>query len=355
MGKRSMRVSPENLRVASQAILVKLGMGDKSAQAAAKVLVATDLRGIDSHGVSMLRGYFNQFKEGSLNPNPTWTILREAPATATVDGDQALGISIGAELMELAMDKARKFGIGMVTIANCGHLGAVGHFAMLAAEQDMVGVCMTASSGGVGILPTFGAEPRLGANPIGVAAPANQEPPLLIDIASSVPIANKVQLLKEAGQLVPAGWISDQKGTPIMEPSQAPSPGDFFHLPLGSTRTMGSNKGYALSLIPEALATLLAGSIPSMQQLKNGMKGSFMAYDISKFTDVNDFKQGMDYMLKTLRETKPAPGNDRVVYPGLLEHEIELDRLKNGIPISSDLAQWMKDTGQELGLEIELS
>jgi L-2-hydroxycarboxylate dehydrogenase (NAD+) len=355
MDKRTIKVSPKNLRAASQAILVKLGMGNEGAHEAAKVLVATDLRGIDSHGVSMLKGYSSQFKDGILNPNPNWKIVREAPATATVDGDQALGISIGAELMELAMKKARKFGIGMVTIANCGHLGAVGHFAMLAAQQDMVGVCMTASSGGVGILPTFGAEPRLGANPIGLAAPADQEPPLLIDIASSVPIANKVQLLAETGQLVPAGWISDQKGTPIMEPSKAPSPGNFFHLPLGSTRTMGSNKGYALSLIPEALATLLAGSMPSMQRLRNGMKGSFMAYDISKFTDITEYKQGMDYMLKTLRETKPAPGNERVVYPGLLEHEIEIDRLKNGIPISFEIAQWMKDTAQGLGVEIELS
>ena len=355
MDKRTLRVSHENLRVASQAILVKLGMGNEGANEAAKVLVATDLRGIDSHGVSMLRGYFNQFKEGTLNPNPNWKIVREAPATATVDGDQALGISIGAELMKIAVEKARKFGIGMVTIANCGHLGAVGHFAMLAAQQDMVGVCMTASSGGVGILPTFGAEPRLGANPIGLAAPAHKESPLLIDIASSVPIANKVQLLKEAGQLIPAGWISDQTGTPIMEPSKAPSPGNFFHLTLGSTRTMGSNKGYALSLIPETLATLLAGSIPSMQKLRNGMKGSFMAYDISKFTDIIEFKQGMDYMLKTLRQTKPAPGNDRVVYPGLLEHEIEIDRLENGIPLPFEIAQWIRDTGQDLGAEIKLN
>ena len=115
------------------------------------------------------------------------------------------------------MEKARRFGTGMVNVANCGHLGAVGHFAMLAARQEMVGVCMTASSGGVGVLPTFGAEPRLGANPIGLAAPANREAPLLIDISASVPIANKVMLLHQAGKDVPAGWISDSQGTPVMQ------------------------------------------------------------------------------------------------------------------------------------------
>ena len=348
------RVPSTNLRIAAENILHKLGLSTADARETAEVLITTDLRGIESHGVSMLRSYLPQFREGTLKPRPNWQIIKEAPATATVDGDQALGIAIGRQLMEIAMEKARRFGIGMVTISNCGHLGAVGHFAMLAAQEDMVGVCMTASSGGVGILPTFGAEPRLGANPIGLAAPAGDEAPLLIDIASSVPIANKVQLLKEAGQLVPAGWISDQAGTPIMEPSEAPSPGNFFHLPLGSTRTMGSNKGYALSLIPEALATLLAGSKPSMQHLRNGMKGSFMAYDISKFTDLTGFKRGMDEMLRTLRETRPAPGHDRVLYPGLWEHETKRERLDKGIPLNNEMINWFKGVSTELGVDIQI-
>ena len=344
------RVTPGHLRATAAAILRALGLAGDHAADAADVLVATDLRGIESHGVNMLRGYVQQFRDGLLNPRPDWRVVREAPATATIDADRALGISIGRKLMETAMEKASRFGTGMVSVANCGHLGAVGHFAMLAARQDMVGVCMTASSGGVGVLPTFGAEPRLGANPIGLAAPAGKEAPLLIDISASVPIANKVQLLREAGKEVPPGWISDSQGTPIMEAGPAPPPGEFFHLPLGSARQMGSHKGYALSLVPEVLATLLSGAVPSMQKLRNGMKGAFIAYDISKFTDLAGFKENMDGMLSALRQTKPAPGEERVLYPGLIEHETEQERLANGIPLSSETVDWLRATSTELGL-----
>ena len=348
------RVAPEPLRATATAILRALGLTDEHAANAADVLIATDLRGIESHGVNMLRGYVQQFRDGALNPKPDWRVIQEAPATATIDADRALGISIGRRLMEMAMEKASRFGTGMVSVSNCGHLGAVGHFAMLAARQDMVGVCMTASSGGVGVLPTFGAEPRLGANPIGVAAPAGKEAPLLIDISASVPIANKVMLLHQAGKEVPAGWISDRHGTPVMEAGPAPPPGEFFHLPLGSTRQMGSHKGYALSLVPEVLATLLSGAAPSMQKLRNGMKGAFIANDISKFTDLAGFKENMDGMLRALRQTKPAPGEERVLYPGLIEHETEQERLANGIPLSSETVDWLKATSTELGLPADI-
>ena len=348
------RVAPEPLRATAAAILRALGLADEHAADAADVLIGTDLRGIESHGVNMLRGYVQQFRDGLLNPRPDWRVIQEASATATIDADRALGISIGGSLMEMAMEKASRFGTGMVSVANCGHLGAVGHFAMLAARQDMVGVCMTASSGGVGVLPTFGAEPRLGANPIGVAAPAGKEAPLLIDISASVPIANKVMLLHQAGKEVPAGWISDRHGTPIMEAGPAPPPGEFFHLPLGSTRQMGSHKGYALSLVPEVLATLLSGAAPSMQKLRNGMKGAFIAYDISKFTDLDEFKENMDGMLSALRQTKPAPGEERVLYPGLIEHETEQERLANGIPLSSETVDWLRAISVELGLSADI-
>ena len=348
------RVAPGPLRTAAAAILRAIGLTDEYAADAAEVLVATDLRGIESHGVNMLRSYLQQFRDGLLNPKPDWRVIREAPATATINADRALGISIGRKLMEMAMEKAHRFGTGMVSVANCGHLGAVGHFAMLATRQEMVGVCMTASSGGVGVLPTFGAEPRLGANPIGLAAPAGKEAPLLIDISASVPIANKVHLLHQAGKEVPAGWISDSQGRPVMEAGPAPPPGEFFHLPLGSTRQMGSHKGYALSLIPEVLATLLSGAAPSMQKLRNGMKGAFIAYDISKFTDLGEFKENMDGMLCTLRQTRPAPGEERVLYPGLIEHETEQERLANGIPLSSEMAEWLRATSMELGLPLDI-
>ena len=350
MSGERVRVGDLSLRRTISAVFQGLGLSAEDAVEGADVLVMTDLRGVDSHGANMLRSYVQQFRDGILNPSPHWRVVADFPATSTIDADRALSITLGRQFMNMAMEKARSLGVGVVTVSNSGHLGAVGHFAMIAAEEDMVGVCMTASSGGVGVVPTFGAEPRLGANPMSLAAPAGEEAPLLMDVSASIPIANKVQLLREAGLPVPGGWISDASGTPIMEPVAAPEPGSYYHLPLGSTREMGSHKGYALSLIPEVLATLLSGAQPAMQTLHNGMKGYFAAYDISKFTDLEQFKANMDSMLRTLRETRPAPGHDRVLYPGLLEHEKEKERRANGIPMDRDLFHWFTGIAEELSV-----
>ncbi|MCH8109414.1 MAG: Ldh family oxidoreductase, partial [Chloroflexi bacterium] len=150
-----------------------MGVPDKDCELAADVLVTSDLRGVDSHGVSnMLRVYVNGYNEGSLNPRPNWRILRETPATANIDSDTGLGIIVVPKAMEIAIEKAKKVGVGMVTIRNARHLGMASYHAMMALEHDMIGTCMTSCPPGV--LPTFGAEPRLGTNPIALAAPADK-------------------------------------------------------------------------------------------------------------------------------------------------------------------------------------
>ena len=251
--------------------------------------------------------------------------------------------------MRLAIEKARVVGMGVVSMHNAGHSGGIGHHAMLAAKEDMVGVCMTA--GGTMVVPTFGAEGRLGTNPIAIAAPARNEPPLLFDAATSAIAGNKQRLALRVGANLLPGWIADTDGTPIMEETPVRERGQYFHLPLGGTREQGSHKGYGFALMPEVLATLLSGMAPSMVDPSTGSsKHYFSAYNIAAFTDVDEFKDNMDNMLRTLKDTKPAAGHDRVLYPGLSEYEEEQDRRANGIPLHKEVIEWFEDITSELSI-----
>ncbi len=253
--------------------------------------------------------------------------------------------------MEMAIDKARNVGVGIVVTFNSGHLGAVGHFAMLAAEQDMVGVCMTA--GGSRVLPTFGAEGRLGANPISIAAPARKMPPVLFDVATSTIAMNKLTLAERVGTDLLPGRIADKDGRPIMEEIPSPDFAEISGLLLGGTREQGSHKGYGLSLMVEIMAALLSASVPNMLDSKpweSQFKHHFAAYDIAAFTDLAGFKDDMDRTLELLKDTKPAPGHARVLYPGLTEHEDSQDRRANGIPLHKEVVQWFHDIAEELSI-----
>lgn len=343
------RIEADDLRVTVTAIFEKLDVPPDDAAIAADVLVTTDLRGVESHGVSnMLRQYVHRYRTGEMNPRPQWRIERETPGTATIDGDGGHGIIQGPRGMQMAIEKARNVGVGTVVIRNTGHLGAAGYHAMLAAEQDMIGVAMTAA--GLHVLPTFGAQPRLGTNPIAIAAPARTQPFLLFDVATSSIANNKVRLAERLGTDMEPGWLSDAEGTPMMEPHPLPERGQFFLLPLGGTRQLGSHKGYGFGLMVEVLATLLSGATPMMLDSTSGAKHFLAAWNIAAFTDVEGFKETMDAALRTLQETPPMPGEERVLYPGLPEHEVERERRASGIPLHPEVIAWFDSICAELHL-----
>jgi LDH2 family malate/lactate/ureidoglycolate dehydrogenase len=344
------RVSEDALRTTVASLFEAVGVPSEDAAEGADVLVSTDLRGVESHGVSnMLRHYLSAFREGKSNPRPIWAIVRDAPSAATIDGDGGLGVIQGPRAMRLAVEKAHRTGVGVVTMRNIGHLGAVGHHAMVAARADMVGVCMCATWRLV--LPTFGAVPRLGTNPIAIAAPARNEPFLLFDAATSSVAGNKIVLAERVDAPVAPGWSAELDGRPIVD--ERPVPADFaYHLlPLGGTREGGSHKGYGLGLMVEVLTSLLAGNPPSMVADSDTEAHHFAAYNISAFTDLDGFKDTLDAMLRTLRETPPAPGEERVLYPGLPEFESERERRRLGIPLHREVVDWFDETTDDLGID----
>jgi len=340
-------VQGDDLKKTVAGIFEKLGVTPEDALLAADVQVLADLRGVDSHGVSnMLKSYITGYQEGSINPRPNWKVVRETPSTATVDSDKGLGTIVTPKAMDIAIQKAKNVGVGMVTIGNARHLGMASYHAMLALPHDMIGICMTSCPPQV--LPTFGAEPRLGTNPIAIAVPAKNEPPFVFDVATSSVAVNKIRIAARLGAEIPGGWMAREDGSPIMESGLAPE--KFTLLPLGADREGGSHKGYGFSCMVDILAGVLTGFGYGAVPGRPNFGHMVAAYSIDAFTDVEPFKAEMDEWLQMMKSTKPAPGHDRVLVAGQPEAEVEVVRRDEGIPLHPDVADWIRDTCGEMSV-----
>ena len=354
----AVKVQEGTLRETVTNVFRKMGVPEADCHLAADVLIKADMRGVETHGVSnMLRAYVKGYNDGSINPRPNWRIIRETPATANIDSDRGLGIIVTPKAMDIAIEKAKNVGVGMVTIRNGRHLGMASYHAMRALEHDMIGVCMTSCPPSV--LPTFGAEPRLGTNPIALAAPAGEEAPFVFDAATSTVAGNKLGLARRLGNDLMGGWVADSNGVPIMEEVAPPIPGhegraSSFLLPVGSTREMGSHKGYGLSCMVDILGGILSGGGYGFNPGRPNFGHYVAAYSIEAFMDTAEFKRTMDEWIRMLESTKPAQGHDRVLYPGRLEVEEHEKREAEGIPLHPEVLDWFKDLCGELAIPYRL-
>lgn len=341
----AVRVPPAAMTATAAALFEALGMTAEHAGRAADVLVYADLKGIDSHGVSnMFPFYRTWLQSGFLNPTPSPKVLREAPATATIDDDRGLGLATCHDAMNLAIAKAQACGVGSVAVTNSGHFGAAAYWAAMALPHDMIGVATTV--GGLQVAPTFGSKAMVGLNPIALAAPAHTEAPFVFDASMSSVAGNKIRIARRLGATVSPGWIADINGTPIMEESAVPE--QFLMLPVGGTREIGSHKGYGLAVIVDILSGVLSGTGAGFLH-PGEVSHHFLAYRIDAFRDPDEFKADMDAFLFGLRTCPPAPGEERVLYAGLAEAETQADRAVNGIPYHVDVLSWFRDTCKELG------
>ena len=346
----AVRVDESVMRTTVEDMFRALGMPVEDSRNAADALIYADIRGIDSHGVSnMMQEYVNDFRAKSINPTPTLKKVHDHGATMSWDCDRGLGVAQGRQMMSEVCGRAKETGVAVGVAFNGRHYGASACYAHQALEHDQIGVSMT--SDGLLVTPTHGAEPLIGLNPIGIAAPARQQPPFIFDASMSSIAENKIALLSRLGGKVAPGWVSGPDGAPIM--TEGPIPEDFMMLPLGGTRELGSHKGFGLAMMVEILCGVLSGTGGGPHRRKEASH-YFMAYDIASFTDVQRFKTDMDQYLTSLLNCKPAPGASRVVYPGFLEHEAEIDRRVNGIPYHPEVIKWFKTTAKELGVTCRL-
>jgi L-2-hydroxycarboxylate dehydrogenase (NAD+) len=292
--------------------------------------------------------YAARLRSGELNGRPRPSVVRRAGAVALVDGDSGPGQVAGVLATDLSIELARAHGTGIVSVRRSGHYGAAAIYAVRAAEAGMVGLSMTNAPPGV--VPYGGLEAGLGTNPIALAAPARREAPLLFDAATSAIAGNKIRLAIRVGSPLLAGWVTDKDGTPIMEEKPVFNRDEYHQAPLGGTREQGSHKGYGFALMAEVLSTVLSGALPTMLAAGSGSKNHFAAYNIEAFTEIEHFKDTMDEMLRTLRTAEPAPGQERVLYPGLSEFEEVQLRRAEGIPLHKEVLQWFAECTSELGL-----
>src|ERR1700737_3218754 len=246
----------EELREFSTRVFLHFGVPKPDAVQAADVLASADLRGIDSHGVARLTSYVDLLSEGLINPAPKIKIVRSTPSTATVDGDNGLGLVVGPQANEIAMDMAEKDGSGWVSIGNSNHFGIAGYYVLQALEREMIGWAMTNSTKLV--TPLWGAERMLGTNPIAIAFPAKEEPPIVIDMATCAAAYGKIEMARRRGDAIPYGWGVESEGRVTNNPCELVAGGAL--LPLGSDRERGGHKGYALAIMVDILGCVLSGA-----------------------------------------------------------------------------------------------
>src|SRR2546427_9167676 len=225
-------LSIEVLREFCTRVFLHFGVPKNDAMQAAEVLASADLRGIDSHGVARLHSYFDMLSEGRINPGPQIKIVRSTLSTATVDGDNGLGLVVGPQSNRIAMDMAEKGGSGWVAVCNTNHFGIAGYYVLKALERDLIGWAMTNSTKLVA--PLFGAERMLGTNPIAIAFPGLEEPPIVIDLATPAVAYGKIEIARRRGEKIPLGWAIDNEGSITDEPQRMIDGGAL--LPLGSDR-----------------------------------------------------------------------------------------------------------------------
>lgn len=331
-------------------VLVKAGVTDDDARIITDVLIQADKFGFDSHGVNRLKSiYLDRIKEGILNPVTNFEIVREGPATAVADGHNGMGQVIAHKAMNLAIEKAGKYGMGMVAVRNSTHYGIAGYYPLMAVRENMIGI--TGTNARPSIAPTFGVENMLGTNPLTFGIPTDEPFPFLLDCATSVTQRGKIELYAREGRKLPDGWVIDKNGnskSDSHEVLQDLITGNAALTPLGGIgEETGGYKGYGYSTVVEILsAALQNGSyMKLLLGLKDGKKVPyslghfFIAIDISAFTDPDDFKKTTGNILRELRASKKMPGQNRIYTAGEKEYYTWMERKEKGVPFGNELLE----------------
>ncbi|HPE69028.1 MAG TPA: Ldh family oxidoreductase [Thermotogota bacterium] len=346
-----------------QAVFVAAGVPEEDAQVCTDVLLAADKRGIDSHGIGRLKPiYIDRIQQGILNPVTRIEILRDGPATAVVDGNNGMGHVIGVRCMEMAIEKARTYGLGMVVARNSTHYGIAGYYGLMASEQDMIG--LTGTNARPSIAPTFGVENMLGTNPMTWVMPTDEGFPFFLDCATSITQRGKIEVYEREGKQIPEGWVIGKDGQIRTDTSQILkdlTSGNAALLPLGGAgEQTGGYKGYGYATVVEILSAALQGG--SFLKMLSGFDAGgnrvpyplghfFLAINIDAFTDVDSFKQITGDILRELRHSLRAPGQPRIFTPGEKEHDAWMQRKDKGVPVNDPLKKDMEALRESLGLD----
>ena len=323
------------------------GMPPEDAAIAARTLLFSNLRGLDTHGVARIPGYLKRFDLSLVNPTPRMRVESRFGWSATLDGDNGMGPVVGQRAMDEALARADAHGIGMTTARHSNHFGAASYFALQAVSRDCIGIVMSPAS--KSLAPFGSMEPLLGTNPIAAAAPAGRHAPWVMDMATSISARGHIRLAARHGRSIPEGWALDGQGRPTTDAHAAL---EGVMLPLAGA------KGSALSMMVEILGGVLSGSafgggIRDMNldfEKPQDVGHFFLAFKVEAFMPVATFNDRMETMIARIRTLRPASGFVEVLYPGEPEARVEAKRRVTGIPLSPEVVEPLQAVADQFGI-----
>lgn len=328
-------------------VLVAMKIDEEGAELASDVLISSDLRGVDSHGLGRLKVYHDGLKVGTVNTNPEPKIIKDNGASVVVDADNGLGIVTAPRMMQLCMERAKKYGVGVVGTKQTNHFGMAGYYPMMASKQGMIGV--TAANSLPLTAPFGSCERLLGSNPIAFSSPAGKYDAFTLDMATSNVALGKIEIAIRENQKVPKGWVIGPDGKDTDDPQA------FFEG--GALLPMAGPKGSGLAVFVDIFAALLVGSSVGddvgyllLNEKKEDIGHFMMAIDISKFRDLDEFNSEMEEYYETVKKLKKAEGFKEVFLPGEIEARISRERKEKGIPLNPVVAQTVLDLAKGLNL-----
>jgi len=337
-----------SLRAFVERAFEAVGMSQADAGAVAELMVRADLGGAEGHGVFRLPQYVRRIRAGGINLHPNIRVVRERDGMALIDGDNGMGHLVMKAAAQHAIAKARRAGVAWVGVHHGNHSGPASLYARMPIEHDMIGLYVAV--GNANHLPPWGGvDLLLSTNPIAVAVPALDEPPIVLDMASTVAAYGKVKTKAQRGETMPEGWMIDREGKPLTDPSRAD---EGFLLPIGGY------KGYGLALVFGLLAGTLNGAANGPDTIDfnkddrtpTNTGQAIVAMSIEAFGDVEEFKRKVDALTRSLRGSRRLPGVDRIWLPGEQSHAKRVAYERDGIPLAPELVRKLNELATDIGV-----
>lgn len=345
---RATRVTFDALRRFITEAMTRLGLPEADAAIVGRLMAEADLQGSDGHGVIRLPQYARRIRAGGINVAPAIRVVRERAGMALLDGDNGMGHLVMQRAAQIAIGKARQCGVAWVGTRSSNHAGPASLYARMPMAEDMIGLYFAV--GNANHLPPWGGlDMLLSTNPIAVAIPAGAEPPIVLDMATTVAAYGKVKARAQRGETMPVGWMIDRLGQPLTDPRRAE---EGFLMPIGGY------KGYGLALVVGMLAGTLNGAAMGSEVIDfnhddHGVTNTgqaIMAIDLGAFGDVPAFKERADRLVREMRESERMPGVDRIWLPGEQSHARRAILGRDGIPLPPALARQLDELADDLGM-----
>jgi LDH2 family malate/lactate/ureidoglycolate dehydrogenase len=340
-------VTQQQLRDFIAGVYQAVGVAEEQAGIVAGLMAQADMIGADGHGVFRLPQYVRRMRAGGMNPKAVPRIVQDRPGAALVDGDNGLGHLATTLAAETAIAKARTQGVAWCGVRNGNHAGPASLYARMVQEAGMIGLYLAVGSANH-LPPWGGLELLLSTNPIAVAVPADQEPPIVLDMATTVAAYGKVKVKAQRGEAMPEGWMIDREGKPMTDPKRAAE---------GLLLPIGGYKGYGLALIFGLLAGTLNGAAMGRDVVDfnaddtsvTNTGQAVLAIDIAAFGDPAEFRRNVDTLSRDIRNSQRLPGVDRIWLPGAQSRLTCLKREAEGVPIPPQLRTQLDALAHDVG------